>query len=546
MKTKFARFVMSLVVVGATTSSLYGATQGVRQVLSVRETLRISIEQLMTQDDPRIDGVPIATAHVIAEVYQRRDFETAWDVPVLRRQLLNGVRSVANHGLNPRSFHLADLEELLSAEIRRRSPPVIAKTEIVCTDALISLVVALHFGTLDPETKKPKWTLDREVNSFKPIELFDRALRGESIDTLISNAAPDLVFYRQLKRGLATHKEIASIGGWPTVPSGPMLSLGDHGRRVLALVKRLDVSGELSFADVKDPTIFDEDLEDAVLRFQIRHGIDRDGKVGPGTLRELNVPVGDRIKQIEANLERMRWVARDMKGDYLVADLAGGHVYLMEDESELWGSKIRVGSRAAATPVCRGEMRYLVINPTWTVPPDALRREIIPRLRRNPAALNEMNMSVLDGNGRFVDPTQVNWASISERSSFPYTIRQEPGSANFLGRVKFMFPNQHSIVLHDTPSRSFFDSSVTEEISGCICILRSLELAERLLDDDAQWTRQRIYSTVSSGKTTTVSLPEPLRVIVQYWTAEADSQGKTYFRPDTARRDAPVIEGLAR
>jgi murein L,D-transpeptidase YcbB/YkuD len=331
-------------------------------------------------------------------------------------------------------------------------------------------------------------------------------------------------------------------GGWPTVSSGPVLELGSTGPRVVELRNRLRVTGDLEGPEATDPQTFDAGLETAVKQFQSRHGIDADGKVGPRSVEEMNVPVETRVKQLRASLERSRWVFRDVPVDFIVVDVAGFNVHLFKDGEEVWDSRVQVGKPYHATPIFKDTMRYLDFNPTWTIPPGILRRSTLPAIRKDPSYLGRSNMTVLTTSGQVVDPSTIDWEA-TKTKGFPYMIRQEPGAHNALGRVKFMFPNKYMVYLHDTPSKGLFARSERTFSSGCIRVQNPFELAELLLENQG-WDRARIDQVVESRKTTRVNLKNPITVMLLYWTAQVDDDGTVHFRKDVYNRDAPIIAGL--
>jgi murein L,D-transpeptidase YcbB/YkuD len=416
-----------------------------------------------------------------------------------------------------------------------------ANTEILCTDALARLAIALQFGKLNPADLDPAWNFSRHIMRQDPLAYFNQVLDTKTVALAVATLGPQNPQYRWFRDGLKEYRPIMAAGGWPTVSSGPILEVGSNGPRVAELRRRLRVTGDLSTPDPADQEGFDDGLEAAVKKFQLRHGIDADGKVGPRTLEELNVPVEARINQLRASLERMRWVFRDLPDEYLIVDIAGFHVYLMEDGEEVLEARVQVGKPYHATPVFKDTMRYLDFNPTWTIPPGILRRSTLPAIRKDPSYLQRSNMTVLTTSGKVVDPSTIDWASTSK--GFPYMIRQEPGPDNALGRVKFMFPNKYMVYLHDTPSKGLFARSERTFSSGCIRVQNPFDLAELLLDDQG-WDRARIDQVVASRKTTRINLENPIPVFLLYWTAEVDKDGTVFFRKDVYNRDAPIIEGL--
>ena len=507
-----------------------------------RDALRNRVKELSSIPNPVVDGAPIAAAPLVSTLCERRGYEPAWTNPEMVRELLDQVLHAVDHGLSPDDFHARQLAARLSPGRRATDPEFAADTEILCTDALARLAVTLRFGKLDPADRDPAWNFSRKIAAKDPVEVFNQILVTGSVADWLAAAGPQNKIYQWFQTALAQYRSILAKGGWPTVSAGPVLKVGSNGPRVAALRERLRVTGDLSAPASADPALFDEGLEDAVKHFQMRHGIDADGKVGPRSIEELNVPVEGRIDQIRANLERMRWVFRDLPDDYLIVDIAGFHAYLIEEGRQIWSTRVQVGKPYHATPVFRDTVRYLDFNPTWTIPPGILRRDTLPAIRRDPDYLRRNNMSVVTMAGKVVDPSTIDWPATASKG-FPYMIRQEPGPGNALGRVKFMFPNKYMVYLHDTPSKGLFTRSERAFSHGCIRTENPFDLATLLLDEQG-WDRARIDRVVASKKITRVNLEEPLPVMLLYWTAEANENGTVFFRKDLYDRDAPIIEGL--
>lgn len=506
-----------------------------------REELQSRVEQIVTVPNPEVDGAPIAATVLIGELYQRRGFAPAWS-PERVRALHDLVLSSSEHGLNPADYHLAQITERLQPAAAG-STLGRADTEILCTDALARLVVNLRFGKLDPADLEPSWNFSRAIAAADPVHVFNELLEAEDLHGAVDRLAPQLDFYRWLQRALAGYRAILAGGGWSGVPAGPTLEPGDDDSRVAALRERLLVTGDLSEPTSAVTTHFDDELRAGVLRFQRRHGLDADGRVGPKTIAEINVPVEARIAQIRASLERVRWVFRDIGEDFMLVDIAGYHAYLVRRGRLAWSTRIQVGKPYHETPVFKAEMRYLVLNPTWTVPPGILRNETLPAIRKDPGYLQANRMTVVAGDGTEIDPSAIDWTTVGS-GSFPYMIRQEPGPNNALGQVKFMFPNEHMVYLHDTPSKGIFDRAERAASHGCIRVENPVTLAELLLENDPRWTRARLDQVLAGGTTTTVNLPRPLTVMLLYWTAEADAEGTVHFRRDLYGRDARLLEHL--
>jgi murein L,D-transpeptidase YcbB/YkuD len=352
---------------------------------------------------------------------------------------------------------------------------------------------------------------------------------------------PRVFLYERFKAALAEYRALEAAGGWPTVPTGPTLRLGMTDERVAVLAARLAVTNDLTSEDAGAAgTFYDETIAAGVRRFQARHGLAADGAVGPATLAALRVPVAARIEQLRVNLERARWVFYDPESEFLVVNIAGFQLYHVRRGEIVWRTRVQVGRPYRQTPIFRAEMTYLVVNPTWTVPPGILRNDILPAVRRDSGYLAARNIDVFDQNGARVDPATVDW---NGRRSFPYRFVQRPGPDNALGRIKFMFPNEHAVYLHDTPSRDLFERDSRAFSSGCIRVENPFELSKLLLGSAR--AEERFEALQKSGRTETVFLDKPMPVLLLYWTAEVDAEGRVSFFSDLYERDAGVAAALA-
>lgn len=279
-------------------------------------------------------------------------------------------------------------------------------------------------------------------------------------------------------------------------------------------------------------------------RFQQRHGLQADGSVGEATLAALNVPVEERIRQIEANMERWRWLPRQLEPRYILVNMAGYELQVIEAEQTVLNMRVIVGRDYRQTPVFTSAMTSLVLNPHWYVPRSIFRDDILPRLRRDPEYLERLGMrlfSSLNGNGSEVDAAGVDWAAV-DGNSFPYILRQGPGPHNALGRVKFLLPNRYGIFLHDTPDRALFSQPARAFSSGCIRLEDPIELARYVLADEERWSRAGLEAAVAQGRPLGLTLPEPIPVYLVYWTAWVDEAGVLQLRDDIYGRDRRLLE----
>jgi len=504
------------------------------------EVLRQRVEAIRADGGLEISSARIAAIRLVPLLYEERGFKLAWTRPGMVEALMSAIAAAPSHGLDPADYHVSTLTSLLSEAAGATDDlNLMVDLDLLLTDALARYAFTLHYGKLDPTHLDPVWNLSRVVGDVDQLRSFQEALDTGAVAAMLEEVAPKSPYYRNLRLALARYRAIADRGGWSEIPDGPTLAAGDRGVRVSALRGRLEATGDVAGFSSADPDLYDETVVEGVTRFQHRHGLDEDGKAGPKTLAALNIPVAARIDQIRANLERDRWVFRDLPNDFIIVNIAGYELTLIRGGAPVWRTRVQVGKKIHETPIFASEMTYLVLNPTWTVPPGILRNETLPAIRKDPGYLAQNNMVVVAADGSLEDPTTIDF-----NGDFPFMIRQEPGPSNALGRVKFMFPNPYFVYLHDTPSKSLFARSTRAFSHGCIRTENPLDLAELVLAGNASWDRARIDRVVESGVTTTVMLDNPLTVLLLYWTADVQPDGSVEFRDDIYGRDAKIIEGL--
>ena len=509
------------------------------------EHLRAHAEQI--RDDPAFSvlSVPIASKRLVPELYARHGFTRIWTSPSAREDLLRAIRDSAADGLDPEDYLLSTLERArAAADAPGASLDAQIDYDLLLSDALIRLLYHLMFGKVDAQSFDPNWNLARKVHLEDPAIFVQESIDSGELYARIEHEKPQNELYRRLKAELARQRELATRGDPAAIPAGPTLKPRSSDPRVLALRARLAAGGDLAAQEPLDSPGFDAAVEAAVKAFQLRNGLDPDGAIGPATLAALNVSTRERIEKIRVNLERGRWLLHELDPTFVLVNVAGYEVYYLRDGKLAWSTRAVVGKPYRATPIFRATMTYLVLNPTWTVPPGILANDILPAQRRDRSTLARKGLEVIDHSGRPVPASSIDWANATPRN-FRYMLRQGPGPQNALGRVKFMFPNSHSVYLHDTPSKALFDQSERAFSSGCIRIENPFELATLLLEGQKGWDRAAIDRTVEAGATQSVTLARPVSVLITYWTAWVDRSGNLQLRPDIYGRDAKVAAGLA-
>lgn len=364
---------------------------------------------------------------------------------------------------------------------------------------------------------------------------------GEIAETL-RGLAPPHEQYQLLRAALADHRDLAVAGGWEGVPdTGRSLEQGARGSAISALRARMTVSGDYvaPAGGVADDTYYDSALADAVKEFQRRHGLLDDAVVGPRTLSAINASIAYRIEQIEVAMERWRWYPRDLGSKHIMVNIPAFLVRGFDGDAEPLEMRVVVGTREHQTAVFNDEMEYSQINPYWNVPQSIADNEYLPELRADPFHLLNQNIRILSG-GQEINPVLVDWSSVGGR--FPYVLRQEPGSGNALGRIKFMFPNSHAIYLHDTPSRSLFNRTTRAFSHGCIRLQDPMAMAGFVFE--GRYTVEEVEAMIASGRTRDIILDEHIPVYIAYFTAEVTADGEVRFYNDLYDRDAVLIAAM--
>ena len=336
-----------------------------------------------------------------------------------------------------------------------------------------------------------------------------------------------------LRDAFGKYREIAQRGGWSAVPAGLKIKPGQQNPAVPAIARRLAVTGDFTGTVNDQDTTYGPELQEAVKRFQRRHGLEPDGTVGAAAVAQMNVPVEERVRQLSLSLERWRWLPRDLGDRHILVNVPEYGLEVWEDKKIALQMRVVVGKKDTPTPIFNDEMTHIVFSPYWNVPPDIVRNETLPSVMRDSAFLARSNMEVLDKGGNVVDPS-----TIDLENAAAYRFRQRPGSSNSLGLVKFMFPNAYNVYLHDTPADSLFARATRSFSHGCVRVEQPEELARYVLGDQPEWTPERIGEAMRAGVEKHVKLAKAIPVYLGYWTARVSADGLVQFRDDLYGVDA--------
>lgn len=467
----------------------------------------------------------------VERLYREKQGALQWTDKSIQA-LIGAIETSSGHGLNPEDYHLNALQTPSSDKIEQ---------DILATDAYLTLAGHLLGGKLNPVSLEPTWTAQGREKDL--VSYLAENLTQENIAQSLETLAPQQPRYHIMQKALQKYLAISALGGWPTVPEGPILKPGMESSRIPALRYRLALTEDVK-ADDNSSAIYDESLAEAVKKFQQRANLEPDGIIGPATLREINRTPQDRINQIRVNLERWRWLPEDLGEKHIRVNIADYRLEAHEGNEISEVFDVVVGKTYRKTPVFSASMTYLVFNPWWDTPLKIARQDLLPKFQKNPALVQELGYQVLNKDRKVIDSSTINWNQYSA-SNFPFYIRQKPGDKNALGHVKFIFPNEHNVYLHDTSSRELFSKTRRDFSSGCIRVKNPMELAEWVLKTNQDWPRSKIDEELATGKEKRVTLKKPVMVHLLYWTVVVNDVTKDIrFIEDIYDRDSNVLAKL--
>jgi murein L,D-transpeptidase YcbB/YkuD len=463
--------------------------------------------------------------------------------------LAAALDSVEKLGLRPADYRVAALSAALRAASRPPSnanAATLAHTDLLLTSSFVSLVDDLLTGRVDPRNVEPTWHITPRAFDVgaRITAAFDSVRAGQSIRDVLGGLRPDYGSYGALIQALARYRAFEQGGGWLVLPNDPVPRAGGAGSVVPALRRRLAAEGYLASASGSDT--LDAVVTGAVVEFQRRHGLVVDSLIGPRTRAALNVSASHRVRQIEANLERLRWLPPNPGNRFVVVNVPAFVLYAFDGTRRALTMRVVVGDELVSrrTPIFADTMEFIEFGPYWNVPRSIAVNEILPKARRDRGYLARNHYQILRGwgdNAPVVDPRSL---SNSALFSPAYRVRQLPGPDNALGRVKFMFPNDYAVYLHDTPSKALFDDAHRAHSHGCVRVADPEALAVFLLQDRTDWPRDRIAAALAAGRHVRVNLRHGPPVYLVYLTAFG-RDGEVLFRDDIYDRDDRLLRALS-
>ena len=500
-----------------------------------------------THEAPQINVIKVLSnstlplKNEVTKLYELQGFDLIWSDGSKyndnARQLVELIQQAERYGLNALDYDLEFIQYFLDAT--SVDPRLLNRSDVAFTHAYIKLASHINHG----KTSSPQSASEQQSVILSTLS---NAVNQQTIGAAIDQLQPSNSNYTNLIKALDRYRQLELSEKGPTQLKARSLQIGDRATEVVTLRNKLHHLGDYIGNDLQSD-LFDEDLAVAVSHFQIRHGLEADGILGRKTIRELNIPLLHRIQKLEINIERARALSNVEENRYLLINIPAYQLYLYENDKIAFQSRVIVGKKKHKTPQLSSQLTKVILSPYWNVPRSIARDEIIPELKNDPQYLAKNNMKLfgrLNNQTYQVNPEAIDWSAIDPANS-TFRIRQEPGAENSLGQIKFIFPNRHSVYLHDTPARNLFAQPRRAFSHGCIRLEDPFGLAEILLSSgNDTYSKGDLQYLAKKSRSKIVELTQPVPIHITYMTAWADEHGVVHFRPDIYKRDSQFAATL--
>jgi len=472
-------------------------------------------------------------SETLKQFYISSENQTVWGNLQKRKYVLSQIGNSSELGLDPEDYKASQLKKY-ETKISQLSDKDLANYDILLTYNFEKYLNDLYKGKLNPRKLYSNW--DLEEKSFDVNNVLIKAFNKNKLDSIVDNIQPKTQIYKELIKALEVINKFPE-DNVQNIETVEKIVLNDTNAALINIKKRLrywnDMTGSDSLTKIYDSKTFE-----AVKKFQERHGLAADGVIGAGTIKALNYSKEKRKEQIIANLERWRWYPNEFAENYFIINIPDYSLNVVENQDTTLVRNVVVGTSKRRTPVITSVLKTVVFNPTWTVPPTILKEDVVPAMKRNRNYLAKKNITIYDSSGNVVDP--VNW---NENKPNNYRYVQSPGYYNSLGLMKILFPNHHSVYLHDTNHRNIFGRNNRSMSSGCVRVENPLELAQHILDVDGNWPQDRIDTIIATKKTMSFKIKKKYALYQWYWTAWC-KKNQLLFRADIYNLDSDLYTKL--
>jgi len=489
----------------------------------------------------------------LEKFYEPTGFAPAWvqgSQPVPQAlSLIEIFRDAGKKGLDPQDYDISRWEERIRALQGASSSPAVARFDVALTVCTMRYISDLRIGRINPQHFKFGLGVEQKKYDLAQF-LRDRILTSSNVQAVLGEVEPPFGGYRRTEEALARYIELArSDDGEKLADVTKPIDPGQSYAGVPRLVRFLRLVGDLP-ADATlsgDTQTYSGALVDAVKRFQGRHALGADGRLGAATIKQLNLPLSDRVLQLQLTLERWRWLPAEFSAPPIIVNIPDFRLRAVDENNRVaMDMRVVVGkAMRTQTPVFTREMSYVVLRPYWNVPPSILRGEIVPAIQRDRGYIARKNYEVTTHDGKVVTSGEITDEVLAQLRAGKLAVRQKPGPANALGLIKLIFPNEYNVYLHSTPSQDLFSRSRRDFSHGCIRVEKPAELAAWVLRNNPGWTLERVQQGMQSGKDdVTVNLAKRVPVFIVYGTALAYENGEVHFSDDIYGHDASLAAAL--
>lgn len=486
----------------------------------------------------------------LATIYHETGGEPLWvshDGPKKDAAIiLHYLKNVSIHGLNSDDYGVPRMLEIWSSH----DSSELAELDTLITYNLVKYIHDISYGQLKPRKSNPALFAEAGRKDFNPVQAIEAVLSSNDLIEFFSSLPPQHHHYTLLTESLDKYRKMKAHGGWITVPDGKMIRPFKSDSRIAIIKQRLAQSGDLPKEQVDTEFFYDEKLQEVIRDFQSRHGLKPDSIIGPNTITALNISVEEKLDSIKLNLARWRWQSHDLGGKYILVNIAGYNLkaYRSQGTEVALDFAVIVGQEQHQTPVFSDRIKYVEINPFWTVTPSIAKDEDLPELQKDPNHLVDRNIRLFSSwqaDAVELDSTQIDWAEVTPNQMAAYRLRQDPGPWNALGKIKFVFPNRYSVYMHDTPAHNLFRHSQRSFSHGCIRVSKPYDLARYVLEDQTKPLSEKTLQKLYKGdERTIIRLSEPIPVHITYQTSWVDKDGTINFNRDVYLRDQELRKAL--